>query len=101
MNVTEVRSFLVLAEQLHFGRSARLLHLSQPALTKQIHRLEETLGGPLLIRGTRSVQLSSLGRSFLEGARRLVQDWDNLVAYSRRISRGESGRLRLGFGFHT
>jgi DNA-binding transcriptional LysR family regulator len=101
MNITEVRSFLILAGQLHFGRAARLLHLSQPALTKQIRRLEEELGGPLLVRGARSAQLSFLGRSFLEGARVLVQDWDNLVAYSRRISRGESGRLRLGFGFHT
>ena len=51
MNITEVRSFVILAGQLHFGRAARLLHLSQPALIKQIRRLKEELGGPLLVRG--------------------------------------------------
>jgi DNA-binding transcriptional LysR family regulator len=46
MDIREVRSFLALAEQSHFGRTAGLLNLSQPALTKQIRRLEEDLGGP-------------------------------------------------------
>jgi DNA-binding transcriptional LysR family regulator len=101
MNLNEVRSFLVLAEQLHFGRTARLLHMSQPALTKQIRRLEEELGGALLVRATRVAQLSSLGRDFFERARVLVRDWDQLIARSQRMAHGESGHLRLGFGFHT
>ncbi|PYX98966.1 MAG: hypothetical protein DMG64_20375 [Acidobacteria bacterium] len=52
----ELRSFLVLAEQLHFGRAANLLHISQPALSKQIKGVEEKLGGPLLVRNRRDVR---------------------------------------------
>ena len=58
MDIREVRSFLALAGQSHFGRTARLLNLSQPALTKQIRRLEEDLGGPLLVRGRHGAQLT-------------------------------------------
>ena len=64
MDIREVRSFLALAGQSHFGRTAGLLNLSQPALTKQIRRLEEDLGGPLLVRGGHGAQLTSLGRLF-------------------------------------
>jgi DNA-binding transcriptional LysR family regulator len=101
MELREVRSFVILAEQLHFGRAARLLHLSQPALTKQMHRLEEAVGGALLLRGKHGAQLTSLGRFFLEGARELVRESDGLLALTQRMARGEGGRLRIGFGFHT
>lgn len=101
MDIREVRSFLALADELHFGRTARLLNLSQPALTKQIRRLEDELGGVLLVRGPHGAQLSSLGRLFREGAQTLVRDWDDLNSHTRRVARGQSGRLRLGFGFHT
>jgi DNA-binding transcriptional LysR family regulator len=101
MELREIRSFVVLAEELHFGKAARLLHLSQPALSKQILRLEEELGGPLLSRGRHGAALTSLGRQFLPGARSLVRDSDNLVAWTRRAALGEVGQLRLGFGFHT
>lgn len=101
MDIREVRSFLALADQTHFGRTARLLNLSQPALTKQIRRLEEDLGGPLLIRGRHGARLTALGRLFQERSRDVVSDWDDLVIQTRRIARGEAGRLRLGFGMHT
>lgn len=101
MDIREVRSFLMLAEQTHFGRTARLLNLSQPALTKQIRRLEEDLGGVLLVRNRHGTQLTSLGRLFQTKARDLVRDWDDLFTHTRRIARGEVGRLRLGFGMHT
>lgn len=101
MELAEVRSFLTLAEQLNFGRAAGLLHLSQPALTKQIHRLEEEVGGPLFTRGRRGAQLTAVGQQFLIGARALVADGDRLLALARRAARGETGRLRIGFGFHT
>jgi DNA-binding transcriptional LysR family regulator len=54
----ELRSFLILAEQLHFGRSASLLHISQPSLSKQIKGLEQKIGGPLLVRNWRDVRLT-------------------------------------------
>lgn len=101
MELREVRSFLTLAEQLHFGRAARLLNLSQPALTKQIRRLEEELGGELFSRGRHGTHLTALGTQFLAGARALVRDGDELLAHARRVARGEVGRLRIGFGFHT
>lgn len=101
MELREVRSFVMLAEQLHFGRAADLLHLSQPALTKQIRRLEEEIGGDLLSRGRHGAKLTSLGHQFLRGARLLVRDADELLAQTRSSATGESGRLNIGFGFHT
>ncbi len=97
----ELRSFVLLAQQLHFGRTARLLHLSQPALTKQIRRVEEDLGCPLFERGKHGTKLTSAGEQFLEEARPIVSGFDRLVEGGRRLARGESGRLRIGFGFHT
>ena len=55
LELSELRSFVVLADLLHFGRAADQLHITQPALTKQIQRLEAKLGGPLLVRGGRRV----------------------------------------------
>ncbi len=101
MELTEIRSFLILAEQLNFGRAARLLHFSQPALSKQIRRLEEELGAPLFTRGRLGAQLTAVGQQFLGGARTLVADSDRLLALTRLTARGELGRLRIGFGFHT
>lgn len=101
MELHTLRAFLTLAEQSHFGRAAQLLHLSQPALTKQIHRLEEEMGAQLFTRGRHGAQLTSIGRRFLVGARALVADGDELVVSTRRAAQGEVGRLRIGFGFHT
>ncbi len=101
MELREVRSFVTLAEQLHFGRAARVLSLSQPALTKQIRRLEEELGGALFTRTRRSTQLTALGEMFLRGARVTLRDFDELLDRTRRTAAGQTGRLRIGFGFHT
>ena len=56
LEARELRSFLILAEQLHFGRSANLLHISQPALSKQMKGMEQKIGGPLLVRNRRDVR---------------------------------------------
>ncbi len=101
MELREVRSFITLAEQLHFGRAADLLHLSQPALTKQIRRLEEQIGGNLMTRGRHGARLTSLGHQFLRGARLLVKDADELLKQTQQSASGETGRLNIGFGFHT
>ncbi len=101
MELREVRSFVILAEQLHFGRAAKLLHLSQPALTKQIRRLEAEVGGPLLNRSKHGTQLTALGQQFLRGARTSIQDFDDLLDRTRRTAAGQTGLLRIGFGFHT
>ena len=89
----ELRSFLVLAEQLHFGRSAYLLHISQPALSKQIKGLEEKIGGPLLLRSRRDVRLTTAGTLLYSEARRIVRDLDSLFDAAQSAVRGEAGRL--------
>lgn len=101
MELRQIRSFVTLAELLHFGRAARLLNLSQPALSKQIQLLEDSLGGALLQRGKHGTKLTTLGRQFLPGAKALVRDSDALLEETRRAAQGDSGRLRIGFGFHT
>ena len=72
--MTELRAFVTLAEQLHFGRAADRLHITQPALTKQIQRLEEAVGGALVLRGYREVQLTPAGEMLLPRATRLLQE---------------------------
>ena len=67
-----VRYFVAVADELHFGRAAAKLYISQPALSKQIRKLEEQLGTPLLVRDSRHVVLTSRGQRFLDDARRLL-----------------------------
>lgn len=97
----ELRSFLVLAEQLHFGRAAKLLHISQPALSKQIKGLEEKIGGPLLVRNRRDVRLTATGTLLYGEARRIVRDLDSLFDATQAAVRGEAGRLRVAVGIAT
>jgi len=97
----ELRSFLVLAEQLHFGRAANLLHISQPALSKQIKGVEEKLGGLLLVRNRRDVRLTAAGTLLYGEARRIVRDLDSLFDATQAAVRGEAGRLRVAVGIAT
>jgi DNA-binding transcriptional LysR family regulator len=101
MEMRELRSVVLLGQQLHFGRTARLLNLSQPALTKQIRRVEEDLGCLLFERGKHGTKLTSAGETFLEEAKLIVSGFDRLLEGGRKLARGEIGRLRIGFGFHT
>ena len=101
MDIRELQSFIILAEQLHFGRTARLLHLSQPALSKQIRRLESDLGAHLLERGKHGARLTTFGQQFLEDSRSTVHSFTGLRERARRAALGETGRLRIGFGYHT
>jgi len=94
----ELRSFVVLAEQRHFGRAAEILNVSQPALSKRLQRLEEKVGGALLLRGYRDVRLTEPGRVLLERARGLLREADQALEASRSAISGEAGRLRIGFG---
>ena len=67
-----VRYFVAVADELHFGRAAAKLHISQPALSKQIRKLEADVGEPLLVRDSRHVHLTPRGQQFLAGARQLL-----------------------------
>jgi len=72
LDLRSVRYFVTVADALHFGRAAAQLYISQPALSKQIRRLEEQLGAPLLVRDSRHVLLTPRGQRFLEEARQLL-----------------------------
>lgn len=98
IDLDNLRSVLVLAEHLHFGRAATALYVSQPALTKQIRKIEETLGGPLFVRKPREVTLTRAGEVLVEHARSLLRDAQLAVDVSRSAMRGEAGLLRIGFG---
>jgi DNA-binding transcriptional LysR family regulator len=92
-----LRSFVVVAEELHFGAAAERLHMTQPPLSQQIRQLEESLGTELFTRTTRSVQLTLAGKVLLERARQLLADCELIHQEVRRAGRGEIGRLVLGF----
>jgi DNA-binding transcriptional LysR family regulator len=94
----EMRSAVALADHLHFGRAAFALHMSQPALTKQIHKIEETLGGPLFIRKPRQLTLTPAGDVFVARARTLLKDAQLAEDAFQSAMRGEAGLLRIGFG---
>jgi len=76
LDLGQVRAFVVTAEQLHFGRAAERLFLTQQALSKRIRQLERSLGEPLFVRGTRGVELSGAGHRFLPHARQLLEAAD-------------------------
>src|SRR5437899_4427165 len=97
MELRHLRYFLAVAEELSFTRAAEKLHLAQPSLTRQIHNLEEELGVRLLNRTKTLVTLTEEGRSFLVDARRLVTQSLESMQAVRRLSRGETGQLNLGY----
>ncbi|MDN0200815.1 LysR family transcriptional regulator [Streptomyces sp. S.PNR 29] len=95
--VHQLRSLLVLAEELHFGRAAARLFLTQPALSTQIRSLERRLGVRLFSRTSRKVELTALGRALLPLVRNVVEAADELGDAVRRSTAGDDGLvLRLG-----
>jgi DNA-binding transcriptional LysR family regulator len=97
MELRHLRHFVVLAEELHFGRAARRLSISQPPLSFSIRRLEEDLGVRLFERTSRQVRLTAAGAAFLVESRRILGQADDARALVGRIAAGLSGRLQLGF----
>jgi DNA-binding transcriptional LysR family regulator len=96
--LSELHSFLVLTNHLHFGQAAEELRVSQPALTKQIQRLEVKVGGPLLIRGYRRVTLTPAGEILRDRARNLLRESEIAEHMARLAVNGKAGQLRIGFG---
>lgn len=95
--LNQLRGFVAVAEELHFGRAAERLHMTQPPLTRQIQTLERVLAAPLLDRGGRQVALTPAGVAFLAEARRILMLVDAAPVAARRVAAGQSGTLRLGF----
>jgi DNA-binding transcriptional LysR family regulator len=97
MELRHLRYFVAVAEERHFGRAAARLHIAQPPLSQQIRRLEAEFGEPLLYRTTRSVELSPAGEVLLERAREILASVDIAIEDAHGASRGEYGRLAIGF----
>lgn len=97
MEVQWLRSFVVLSDLLHFGRSGVALNLSQSALSVQMRKLEQHLGTQLLVRDRRSVHLTRAGEAFLRDAERILRDLDSAERRAKQVGDGVRGHLRLGF----
>ena len=97
MELKQLRYFVAVAEELHFGRAARRLFISQPALSFDIRKFEEQLGVQLLERTNKAVALTDAGRLLLDEARRLLEQADEVRRIAGRSADGLAGRLRIGF----
>lgn len=93
----QLRGFVAVAEELHFGRAAERLSMTQPPLSRQIQKLERTVGAQLLERDKRRVTLTAAGVAFLHEARRLLTLAAQAPQTARRISEGSTGTVRIGF----
>lgn len=96
MNLRHLRCFIVVAEELHFGRAAKRLHIEQSPLSRTIRKLELDLGVALLRRTPRSVTLTPAGHSFLEDASRIMLAIDQAEARALAVAAGYHGMLRIG-----
>ncbi|MET3637898.1 LysR substrate-binding domain-containing protein [Curtobacterium oceanosedimentum] len=97
VDLRQLRAFLAVADELHFGRAAERLRIAQPALSQQIRRTERDLGVDLFVRTSRSVALTAAGRVLQGRARSLLDQAARDVDEVVRVGRGEAGRLDVGF----
>jgi DNA-binding transcriptional LysR family regulator len=97
MELRHLRYFVAVAEELHFGRAAARLFVTQSTLSVQIQQLEAEVGGPLLVRTSRSVELTESGRLLHAEARRTLDQADRAMQVARQSVLGEVGSVRIGF----
>ena len=102
MELRHLRYFVMVAEELHFGRAAARLQMTQQPLSQQIYQLEAELGVSLFHRTKRRIQLTDAGKVFLKEAHQLLLQAEQSIEKTRQAARGEVGRLSIGFsGFAT
>nr|WP_315416803.1 LysR family transcriptional regulator [uncultured Pseudomonas sp.] len=97
LDLRQVRSFVVVAEELHFGHAARRLNMTQPPLSRQISLLEETLGARLFTRNNRKVELTNAGAVFLNEARELLRHSEAAIQAVRKAEAANGGTVNVGF----
>jgi DNA-binding transcriptional LysR family regulator len=94
---SQLRCFVAVGEELHFGHAAHRLNMTQPPLSRQIQLLEHAIGVSLFDRTSRSVRLTAAGRSFLPEAKRLLRLAEAAALDAKRVARGDAGVLKIGF----
>lgn len=92
-----LRAFEAVAEDLHFGRAARRLFLSQPSLSRAVRDLEQALGVDLFARTSREVRLTPAGEALKDELPRLLAEHERVLTRTQRVGRGETGELRVAF----
>ena len=97
LDLVQLNCFVTVAEELHFGRAAERLCMTQPPLSRQIALLEHALGVKLFERTSRTVRLTTAGQVFLTDATRLLNLAKQAAANAQRSSKGETGRVTIGF----
>lgn len=97
MDLFQWRCFVAVCEELHFGKAAVRLHMTQPPLSRQIQLLEEAVGALLLERTSRSVVMTAAGAALYEDALKLLKLADAAVANARLIASGDAGRVTVGY----
>ncbi len=98
MTLVQLKHFVAIAELGSFIRASEKVHLTQPALSRSIHSLEDELGGSLFDRVGRSNDLTPLGNELLVRARRVLHEVDDLIDYCKSIDSGTFGPVRVGLG---
>jgi DNA-binding transcriptional LysR family regulator len=96
-DLAQIRCFVAVAEELHFGRAAVRLNMTQPPLSRQIQVLERIIDAVLLERTSRSVRLTLAGRSFLPEAKRILKLAESAAVVAKRIAAGKTGVIKIGF----
>ncbi|HYA87188.1 MAG TPA: LysR family transcriptional regulator [Nitrospirota bacterium] len=97
MELRHLKYFVAVAEELHYGRAAKRLHIAQPPLSQQIMNLEDELGVKLFDRTRRTIRMTDAGVYFLKEAQQILSHVEQAAETARRIYRGQSGRLVVGF----
>lgn len=101
LELRQLQLFVGVAEELHFGRAAERLFITQPALSRHVQALELAIGGALLTRSRRGVQLTAAGSVLLDHARRVLAAAHDAEIAAHDAARGATGRLRVGFASHA
>jgi DNA-binding transcriptional LysR family regulator len=97
VELRHLRLFVTLAEELHFGRAAVRLHLTQPSVSGQLRQLEDELGVQLIDRSARQIALTDVGASFLRDARRVVAQAEAAAGSVQRFQEGAFATIRVGY----
>ena len=97
LEISQLRCFVAVAEELHFGRAAERLNMTQPPLSRQIRLLEHQVGTPLFERTNRVVRLTAAGKAFFPEAGRILRLTEEAAVTARRVAQGDRGTIAIGF----